>query len=275
LEIFLNIDMIMIIGSLVIAASIAGFLAGLLGIGGGIIIVPCLFTIFTYLQYPDEKMMHVAVATALATTIFTTCSSVYAHYKRKAINIDFFIMFVPAIIVGVIMGTISAEYISSDGLLGFFGFMLGFFAVMMFFDPSKISDKIPNIPKFLHMIIGTIIGYICSLLGIGGATLNVPYMVLNKICIRNAVATASAFALSVAVAGTSGFLYAGIGEETNIPNTFGYIHYLSFIIMIPITMLMAPLGAKVAHIVNVNILRKAFAVVMLIVSLKMLYSAFS
>ena len=274
METLFNTDIVMIIFCLLLAASIAGFLAGLLGIGGGIITVPFLFSIFSYLEYPDEKMMHVAVATALATTIFTTCSSVYAHYKHKAINKDFFFIFAPGIIAGVIVGTITAEYISSHGLLIFFGIMLAVFAFLMFGDASKIANKIPKLPKIIHIISSSIIGFISSLLGIGGATLNVPYMVLNKICIRNAVATASAFALAVSITGTIGFLFAGIGEETYIPYTYGYINYLSVIIMIPLTVLIAPLGAKVAHVVDVNMLRKAFALVMLIVSLKMIYSAF-
>lgn len=263
-----------IFGLLIITAIIAGFLAGLLGIGGGIIIVPSLFAIFTYLDYADNKLMHVAVATALATTVFTTMSSVYSHYKHGAIDVKFFKMFAPAIICGVIVGTLIIDYISSDGLLALFGIMLSVFAILMFSDTSKLADRIGVIPIIVHWVIGCVIGVISTLLGIGGATLNVPYMVLNKLCIRNAVATASVFGMCVAVTGTIGFLYSGWGVETGIENTIGYIHYISFLIMIPITVLIAPYGAKTAHKIDVSLLRKLFAIVMMIVSLKMLYSSF-
>ncbi len=267
-------EFIILIISLIAAAGTAGFLAGLLGIGGGIILVPALYAIFSYLQYPQDYIMHIAIATTLATTIFTTISSAYAHYKHNAIDYNFFKLFAPAIITGVIIGTLIADMVTSNILLIFFGIMLFILAFLMFIDLLKLSNKITKIPKIIHFGAGTIIGCCSTLMGIGGATFNVPYMVLNKLCIRNAIATASLFSLSVALPATIGFIITGYDKLDEIPYTIGYINWLCLLLIIPFTVLIAPLGAKATHIINVKLLRKIFAIIMMIISIKMLYSSF-
>ncbi len=267
-------ELIILTLSLIAAATTAGFLAGLLGIGGGIILVPALYTIFSYLQYPQDYIMHIAIATTLAATIFTTLSSAYAHYKHNAIDYKFFKLFAPAIITGVIVGTLIADMVTSNILLRFFGIMLLILAFLMFIDPSKLSNKIRKTPKIIHFVVGSIIGCCSTLMGIGGATFNVPYMVLNKLCIRNAIATASLFSLCVAFPATIGFIIAGYDKLDEIPYTIGYINWLCWLLIVPITVFIAPFGAKATHIINVKLLRKIFAVVMLIISIKMLYSSF-
>lgn len=252
---------------------LAGFLAGLLGVGGGIVLVPGLFYIMTALGYPPDHMMHLAVGTSLAIIIPTGMSSVRAHYKRGAVRVDLLRMIGVGIVIGVAAGTVIASHISGESLKLIFAVALLFLAGVMLVNPSRfaLADHVPGQPW--PGLMGVVIGGLSTLMGIGGATISVPYMTLCRVPIHQAVGTASALGLIISIPAAVGFGIIGWGQDHLPPFSIGYISLLAFALIVPCSVLAAPLGAHVAHNVSVVRLRAVFAVFLVIVSLKMLYSA--
>lgn len=268
------IEWILLLILLLGLAALAGFLAGLLGIGGGLVLVPGLYFIFTLLDYSGDNIMHLAVGTSLATIIATGFSSARAHWKREGVRFDLVKKIGIGIVIGVCIGTLIADNVSSFVLQVIFAVALTGFAFIMQLNPEKIKlyDDVPNQPW--PAIAGTFIGTIATLMGIGGAALNVPYMTLNNVSIQKAIGTASAIGLLVAIPGVLGFLIIGWGNTGNLPPySFGYINLLAVAIIVPITVLTAPLGVKFAHYVSTKTLRRIFSIFMIIIALRMIFEA--
>lgn len=256
-------------------AGLAGFLAGLLGIGGGLVIVPGLYFIFSHLGYESENLMHVCVGTSLATIIGTGLSSARSHYKRGSVRLDLVKNIGIGMVIGVGIGTLIAAIVSSLWLTIFFAIVLVVLAYLMRLDPAKIKlyDDVPKQP--VPAIAGSIIGTICTLMGIGGAALNVPYMTLNNVSIHRAIGTSSALGLFIAIPGTIGFLIIGFFSQSALPPfSFGYINLLALGIIVPITILTAPLGVATGHKLSIEKLRGVFSWFMIIIALRMLYEVY-
>lgn len=251
----------------------AGFMAGLLGIGGGIILVPGLFFLFKTLGYAPGILMHLSVGTSLAIIIPTGISSARAHFKRGAVKTDLMKHIGPGIVLGVAAGTLIAGMLSGHELTMLFAGALMVFAILMQIPPKVRDDASHTVGTLNGTIGGFFVGVFSSLMGIGGATLNVPFMTLNGIGIHNAVATASALGPFIAIPGTIGFIIIGWDQAGLPPFSLGYINLLAALLIAPLGVLAAPYGAAAAHKVSVKALRRIFSLFLIVVAAKMLWEA--
>ena len=252
-----------------IAASVAGFMAGLLGVGGGIIIVPALYYAFTVLDFDIATRMHISVGTSLAIILPTSIISAKTHMEHKAVDIKLVKSFGIFIVLGVIGGTFLAVNLRTSDFILFFSIMA--FIVGLFFiffrdkfleNPKKIKDSIKNIS-------GIGVGFISVLLGIGGGSLMVPFMRTFGYDIRRSIGTASAIGILIAISGTLTMMTGGeIINNVNTPYTIGYINLFGFIVFVPVTMLMARIGAKAVYRIDKKLLSKIFGTFLIIVSIR-------
>ncbi len=252
----------------------AGFLAGLLGIGGGIVLVPGLYYTLTALGYDPEHMMHVAVGTSLAVIVPTGFSSARAHWKRGAVDLELVKKIGIGIVLGVVIGTLVAGQLSGALLKAVFALAIMGLALVMISNPARYSlwDAVPGQPW--AGMAGMFIGGLSTLMGIGGATISVPYMSLHKVPIRKAVGTAAALGLVISVPGMIGFILIGRGLDGLPPLSLGYVNFLAWAVIVPFSVGIAPLGAKTAHAMPVGLLRLVFAVFMVVVAIRMLLDVF-
>jgi uncharacterized membrane protein YfcA len=258
---------------LIVLGLAAGFMAGLLGIGGGIILVPGLYFLFKTLGYDPEALMHLSVGTSLAIIIPTGISSALSHYRRGAVRFDLVKHIGPGIVTGVIAGTAIADRLDGDSLVIVFAAALLLFAALMQLPPKVKEDGAHSIGPVKGTVGGFFVGTLSSLMGIGGATLNVPFMTLSGVSIHNAVATASALGPFIALPGAIGFLWIGLDESNLPPFSFGYINLLAALLIAPLSVLAAPWGVKTAHSVSVKTLRRIFSIFIVIVAIKMIWDA--
>lgn len=262
--------MILLVFLMLAIGAAAGFLAGLLGVGGGVVLVPGLYFAMTSLGYDSESIMHVAVGTSLAVIIPTGLSSVRAHWKREAVDMTLVRQIGIGIIFGVVIGTFIANVISGTSLKGIFGCALLVMSGFMLINPARFTFAKAIPPQPWTALAGSIIGAVSSLIGIGGATLSVPFMSVCKVPMHRAVGTASALGLIIAIPATIGFMLIGLGVDGRPPYSLGYINLLAWAIIVPISVMVAPLGAAAAHKLPVARLRIGFAIFILIVAVKML-----
>lgn len=251
--------------------AVAGILAGLMGIGGGLVIVPMLVFCFTGLGMEHTHIMHLALGTSLASIIFTAVSSFMAHHRRGAVRWDVVRRIVPGIIAGTLFGAYIASLLSTDLLKGIFGLFLYYVAIQMLLDKKPNPSR--QLPGAAGMFgTGSLIGIVSSLMGIGGGTMSVPFLVWCNISIHKAIGTSAAIGFPIAIAGTVGYILTGLGIE-NLPRySIGYIYMPALAGIVSASMLTAPLGARLAHWLPVPKLKKIFAVLLLIVGTKMLSS---
>ena len=252
-----------------IAASVAGFMAGLLGVGGGIIMVPALYYAFTVLDFDIATRMHISVGTSLAIIVPTSIISAKTHMEHKAVDINLVKSFGIFIVLGVIGGTFLAVNLRTSDFILFFSIMA--FIVGLFFiffrdkfleNPKKIKDSIKNIS-------GVAVGFISVLLGIGGGSLMVPFMRTFGYDIRKSIGTASAIGILIAISGTITMITGGeIINNISTPYTIGYINLFGFIVFVPVTMLMARIGAKAVYKIDKKLLSKIFGSFLIIVSIR-------
>jgi len=257
----------------IILGGIAGLLAGLLGIGGGIVIVPMLTFIFTAQGIPHEHILHMALGTSLASILFTSVSSVKAHNTRDAVLWPVVFKITPGILVGTFIGTWIAAMLSTNFLKGFSGAFLIYVATQMVMGiKPKATREIPG--KTGMVITGSIIGIFSSLVGIGGGTISVPFLLWCNTSMYKAIGTAGAIGFPIAVAGTCGYLVNGIGVP-NLPQySIGFIHLTALSGIVISSICTAPYGAKLAHSLPVDKLKKIFAVLLYFVGLRMIWSIF-
>ncbi|MEA3404686.1 MAG: sulfite exporter TauE/SafE family protein [Pseudomonadota bacterium] len=251
-----------------VTGAFVGFAAGLLGIGGGLIIVPVLTTVFAY-YLDSEHIVHLAIGTSLATILITSLSSVKAHHGHNAVRWDIVKLLFIGILLGAFLGGWSSQFVESSHLGYLFGFLELLIAINMLLaiKPSP-HRELPGLPG--NTIAGSIIGSLASLVGIGGGTLTTPYLVWNNISMHQAIATSAAVSLPVALAGTFGFLIGGINAE-NLPEyATGYIYWPAFFGIVFASVLTAPLGAKAAHQLPVKTLKRVFGILLLLLASKML-----
>jgi len=247
----------------------AGLSAGLLGIGGGLIIVPILFFIFSGQQLAAENIMHMALATSLATIIVTAISSARAHHKRGAVLWPIVLDLSPGIIIGACLGAMFASSLTSDTLRPVFGIYELLVAIHLLINYTPDTHA-KSINRTKSAIGGFVIGSISSIVGIGGATLTIPFLLWHNISIKNAVASSAACGLPIAAAGTAAFVISG-WNVTGLPEyTLGYVNLPAFAMIITTSMITAPVGAALAHKMPEKTLRIFFALFLLVLSFKML-----
>jgi uncharacterized membrane protein YfcA len=258
--------------SLLATGVAAGFIAGLLGVGGGIVIVPVLYFVLGALGVDEEVKMHVAVGTSLSTIVFTSFASFRAHSRRGAVDFELLRSWAPGIVAGVIIGSFLASVFSGDVLTAIFGTIALIVAIYMAFSKPewRVFSGLPT--GILKHAVAAVIGAVSALMGIGGGTLSVPTLTLCGYPIHRAVGTAAAIGFAIGVPGTIGFIIAGWGREGLPPLSLGYVSLLGLILILPTSMLLAPWGARAAHALPVRGLRIAFAVFLALTSARMLYS---
>ena len=257
----------------VLVGAVAGVLAGLLGIGGGLVIVPMLVFCFVRQNMPDAMIMHLALGTSLASIIFTAVSSFWAHHKRGAVHWDVVRKIVLGILTGTFIGSCIAAQLSTRFLKGFFVVFLYYVAVQMLTNKKpKPSRKIPGHAAMFG--VGNVIGAISSLLGIGGGTLSVPFMVWCNMSVHHAIGTASAIGFPIAIAGTIGFVFNGWSVQGLPDYSLGYVYLPALLGIVVTSVLTAPLGVRLAHSLPVDKLKRVFAVLLLVVGTRMLIGIF-
>lgn len=250
---------------------VAGFAAGLLGVGGGLIIVPVLILIFQSNNFADEVIVHMAIGTSLASIVFTSISSIYAHhFHHKAVRWDIVKRLTPGIIIGALLGAVIADFISAKILKNFFGFFELVVSVQMALNIKPHAAR--TLPKLIGVTLaGTGIGVISSIVGIGGGTLTAPFLTWCNIKIQKAVATSSACGLPIAIAGCTGFIITGWNEMHLPTYTLGYVYWPALLSIVISSMLVAPIGAWLAHRLSAEKLKQSFSLVLFLLGLKMLF----
>ena len=247
-----------------------GFLAGLLGIGGGMIMVPFISTMLGARGVAPGLAVKMAIATSMATIIFTSISSVRAHHKKGAVRWDIVKKLAPGIVLGAMLASVGVFALLKGALLYFvFGGFVAFSAVQMYLDKKPAPTRqLPGTPGLLGA--GGVIGFLSGLVGAGGGFVSVPFMTWCNVAIHNAVATSAALGFPIALANVAGYVVAGQGLADTPPYSFGYLWLPALVVIACCSVLMAPVGAKAAHTLPVKKLKRAFAVVLAVLSVYML-----
>lgn len=252
--------------------AIAGFTAGLFGVGGGLIIVPILYIVFTQMNYDPNVIMHIAVGTSLATIIVTSISSVTAHHKKGAVLWQVFRNLAPGLVLGSFLGAGVADLMSGQHLQLLIGVFAVWMAYKMFRGAHAVIDPNRHLPSaILQFAAGGGIGVASAIFGIGGGSLTVPFLNRHGVIMQKAVATSAACGLPIAVAGAIGFMWFGTREHIDVPNTIGYVHIYAFLGISTMSFITAKFGAKVAHRLSAAMLKKCFAGLLVVVGCYFIY----
>ena len=252
---------------------VVGFLAGLLGIGGGGIMVPMLTTFFLAQGFAREHVVHMALGTAMATIMLTSVSSMRAHHAHGAVHWDIVRRITPGILIGTFAGTFIAGRMNTVPLAVFFACFMSFVAMQMLHNAKPKPSR--ELPGSIGMTgTGLFIGGISALVAIGGGSLSVPFMIWCNVKAQHAIGTSAAIGFPIALAGTVGYLVNGWTAQGPPPLAFGYIYLPALVLTGMVSVFVAPLGAACAHRLPVSTLKKAFAGMLILLVLKMLHGVF-
>jgi uncharacterized membrane protein YfcA len=264
-------DIGLIIAFLILGAA-TGLAAGLLGGGGGMLLVPFITLLLVAKEFPKELIVHMAIATSLATIMFTSISSVRAHHKRGAVSWHIVKLLAPGIVIGSWIGPWIGKQMSSSGLALFFAVFVTLSATQMLIDKKPAASReLPKAPGMLGA--GGIIGILSGLVGAGGGFISVPFMSWCNVKIHNAVATSAALGFPIALAGTLSNIYFGMSEPGLPAGSLGFIYLPALLVVALASVTTAPLGARTAHILPVKTLKRIFAIVLYTLAAYMLYKA--
>ena len=249
---------------------VSGLLAGLFGIGGGLVIVPVLAVLFKAHGFSADLIMIMAVATSLAVISFTAVSSVWAHHRLGSVIWPKVLRLVPGIIVGSAVGAMVAKQISAEGLRIFLVVFLLYVGIQMALEISPKAGLVKQ-SRLLDFFVAIIIGLLSAIVGIGGGTLTVPYLVRGQMIMRNAVAISSACGLPIAVAGTTSYILLGLNVGNLPEGSIGYIYLPAFLATGLTSILTAPLGAKLAHRLPAKKLKRYFSLLLFVMAAKLVW----
>lgn len=258
--------------ALLATGAFSGFLAGLLGVGGGIVVVPVLLIVFDAFNVDPSIRNQVAVGTSLATIIPTSIVSARSHWRKGSMDQSLLRSLAPMTFVGVIVGTLLASIVSGNVLTAVFATVALLVSIKMAMGPNAfvIGKRLPG--RIGVGAIGTTIGTVSAMMGIGGGTLTVPVLSLFSYPIHTAVGTAAALGLVISIPGAIGFALTGHGQEMLPPFSIGYVNWVGFLTIVPTSIFTAPWGAKVAHAISRVWLSRAFAFFLIVTSIKMFAS---
>jgi uncharacterized membrane protein YfcA len=261
-----------IIALLMAIGAFAGVIAGLLGVGGGIVLVPAFFYSFETLGYDGPQLMQICLATSLATIIVTSVRSVLSHHREGAVEWAILRTWAPFIAVGAVIGFATASSLRSETLQAIFGVVGITVGLYMAFSRAewRLGSEMPT--GLRRSVVGPIVGFLSVLMGIGGGSFGVPLMTLYGVPIHRAVATAAGFGVTIAVPSVIGFMLWPVAGSP--PYTIGAVNVPAFLLIIAMTVLTAPLGARLAHAMNPKPLKRVFAVFIIVVALNMLRKVF-
>ena len=259
---------------MVLTAIPVGFVAGLFGIGGGLITVPFLYYIFGSLGIDQQYIMHLAVGTSFAIIIPTSTVSVLTHHKFKAVDFNIVKSYGIFVILGVVFGTIFAASLKTKSLILFFSIIIFLLSIYLLLLKEKEKNVIIKIKLHLKIILGFLVGFISAPMGIGGAVMNVPILKFFGYSINKSIGSASAIGFLIALFGALGFFITGNYLQTNLPLSIGFLNIPAFLIFIPITTFMARIGARTVHSIDKNKISKLLGFFLLIIAIKFLYEYF-
>jgi uncharacterized protein len=250
---------------------LVGLLAGLLGIGGGVVIVPLLVFLFSAHHFPEDRVVHLALGTSLTSIVFTNLSSVRAHHLRGAVRWDIVHTIAPGVIAGTLLGTVFADRLSSRYLAIIFTVFVLCSSIQMLLDRKpKPSRQLPG--KVGMSLAGFTIGALSSLVGVGGGILTIPLMTMSNVAMINCIATSAAIGLPISLAGAVGYIVTGLDKSHLPPLSLGYVYIPALAGLVLGSFVTVPLGARLAHGMPPQLLKRIFVVIMLILAAKMLYS---
>lgn len=256
-----------------VLGAVAGFFAGLLGVGGGAIMVPVLALMFAAQGFPSAHVMHLALGTSMAAIIFTSLSSLRAHHRHGAVIWPIVHVMAPGVLMGTFAGALLASLIPTRPLALFFTVFMAYVAFQLIANiKPKPSRRLPSAVGMY--LVGGGIGAVSALVAIGGGSLSVPFMVWCNVAMHQAIGTSAAIGFPIAVAGTLGYLVGGWHSEGLPPLSVGYIYLPALVATVAASMLTAPYGARAAHRLPVATLKKIFAGMILVLLAKMIHGLF-
>ena len=266
-------ELIWLAAGLAATGAFAGLIAGLFGIGGGVVMVPALYFAFGLLGYDDGPRMQVAVGTSLAVIVATSLRSVTSHAKRGAVDGQVLRTFIPWIVVGALIGGFVADIVPGRALTALFGVTALLLSAQFFFGRPdwKLADDLPTGPARAGL--GSLIGLLSSLMGIGGGVFGVTMMTLCGRSIHKAVGTAAGFGVAIGVPGALGFILWGWNEAGRPPLSLGYVNMLGFAILAASAFFLAPVGASLAHKLPANTLKRLFAIGLTVTAISLIREA--
>lgn len=261
----------LLIVELVALGLCTGFLAGLLGIGGGMLMVPFITLIMSARGVPPDLAVKMAIATSMATIVFTSVSSVRAHHKRGAVRWDIVKLLAPGIVLGAALASLGVfSLLKGSWLALFFAAFVTFSATQMLLDKKPAASR--TLPGSAgQLAAGGVIGFLSGLVGAGGGFISVPFMTWCNVAVHSAVATSAALGFPIALANALGYIVAGQSVEGMPPGSLGYIYLPALGVIACASVLMAPLGVRAAHALPVNQLKRVFAFVLYALAAYMLY----
>jgi uncharacterized membrane protein YfcA len=263
----------LLVAELLLLGCCTGFLAGLLGIGGGMLLVPFLTFLLTRQGVPDGLAVKMAIATSMSTILFTSLSSVRAHHRRGAVRWDIVRGMAPGIVAGgLLAGAAVFALVKGQALALAFALFVGFSATQMLRDRKPAPSRVMPGP-IGRVVAGAVIGFLSGLVGAGGGFVSVPFMTWCNVSIHHAVATSAALGFPIALANTAGYVVGGWSLEPVLAGQFGFLYLPAVVIIGAASVLMAPVGARAAHALNVRQLKRAFAGLLYALSAYMLYKA--
>ena len=267
-----NLDqnqIIFIITVMVTSAVIVGFMAGLFGIGGGLIMVPILFYLYSFVGVEQRFVMHLALGTSFSIIIPTSIISTMTHMKFKAVDFSIVKTFGIFVVIGVVFGTIFAISLKTSSLVLLFSIMTMIFAIYFLIEKEKINPIPRQINLIYKVICGFLSGFVSAPMGIGGGVFNVPIFKIFGYSIPVAIGSSAAIGFLTALTGAIGFAVSGSYLNINVPLSLGFVNIPTFLIFVPITAIMAKVGARTVHKVNKKLLGKLFGVYLFIVACRL------
>ena len=268
----MDTELLLLMAAMLLAiGAFAGVLAGLLGVGGGIVLVPAFFYAFSVLGYDSPQLMQLCLGTSLATIIVTSLRSLRAHHRRGAVDWDILKRWAPGIAIGAVLGMLTVAWLRSDVLQGIFGGLAIVVGLYMTFGRSswQLGEEMPRGAGLAAL--SPSVGFLSVLMGIGGGSFGVPTMTLFNVPIHRAVATAAGFGVIIAVPSVIGFMLVDL--EVAPPFTVGAVNFLAFGLIVAMTLITAPWGAALAHKLDAGPLKRIFGIFLILVALNMLRKA--
>ncbi len=259
---------------MVITAVPVGFVAGLFGIGGGLITVPFLYYIFNSIGIDQQYLMHLAVGTSFAIIIPTSIVSVLTHHKFNSVDFDIVKSYGIYVVIGVIIGTLFAASLKTKSLVLFFSIIIFLLSIYLLKIKEKKEEILIKIKLHVKILLGLVVGFISAPMGIGGAIMNVPILKFFGYSINKAIGSAAAIGFLIASFGALGFLITGSYLKTNLPLSIGFLNIPAFLIFIPITTFMARIGARTVHKIDKKKISKLLGIFLLIIAIKFLFEYF-
>jgi len=255
-----------------LAGALSGLFGGLFGLGGGVIIVPVLTFLFTAQHMPESQILHMALGTSLAAIMFTSLSSARAHHSRGAVEWPIVGRISPGLLLGAFFGSWLAAQIATHVLKLFFAIFLFYVAARILLEIKASLKKQDTTGGIFGA--GVLIGAISSLVGIGGGTMSVPYLLRSNVSMHNAVGTSAAIGFPIALAGAVGYAMNGLKIDNLPANTIGFIHIPALLFVSLASVTTAPLGARLSHNLPVSVLKKVFAALLVLLGIKMMAGLF-